>query len=190
MNQRLGYGEYLDKQAIAQALKDVPSPNVKMTRLPIVTLTLSGFVVDAGPFRRWFDPQRLRHIHFGRDCVDAGFALPVHMAKNIEVTWPKQKVQKKAVEMSLTGFTRADVNLVKLRKRKVFSPSTSALMVNTLFTTPSKWLPACESPVRDGRVLSRKRAMTFMREADDSVEKLVVEKLPEAKYYEGDFEIF
>lgn len=53
---------------------------VRLRRLPVVNLTLSGFVVDADPFAMWFDPRRLRTIDFKRDCVDAGFALPSNMA--------------------------------------------------------------------------------------------------------------
>lgn len=50
-------------------------------RLSIKKLTLSGFIVDAGPFIHWFDPRKLRSIHFKGQCVDAGFWLPRSMAK-------------------------------------------------------------------------------------------------------------
>jgi hypothetical protein len=39
--------------------------------------------VDADPFLHWFDPQRLRTIHFKGECIDAGFWLPQAMQKVI-----------------------------------------------------------------------------------------------------------
>lgn len=72
----LGYGEYLDKQCMEKAkiLAAVMGPIHKL--LPIKFLTLSGFVIDADPFVQWFDPSKLRRIHFKGQCVDAGFWLP------------------------------------------------------------------------------------------------------------------
>lgn len=46
--------------------------------LPIVHLTLRGFVVDAVPFCSCFDADKLRSITF-TDCYDAGFYLPKDM---------------------------------------------------------------------------------------------------------------
>lgn len=58
----------------ARILASVMGPTSKL--LPIKFLTLSGFVVDADPFVQWFDPLKLRRIHFKGQCVDAGFWLP------------------------------------------------------------------------------------------------------------------
>ncbi|KAK2803522.1 hypothetical protein FQN50_006957 [Emmonsiellopsis sp. PD_5] len=90
LHRRVGIGEYLDKLSIAaaheRAAKMTTTP---LARLPIVKLTLTGFVVDADPFRLYFNPHRLRLINFRNDCVDAGFALPNNMAEQVVVNWPR-----------------------------------------------------------------------------------------------------
>ncbi|KAL1956078.1 hypothetical protein VTO42DRAFT_7673 [Malbranchea cinnamomea] len=88
LERRIGIGEYLDKKAIKQAWERAVSMGCSLTQLPIVKLSLTGFVVDADPFFYWFNPHRLRMIDFKNDCVDAGFALPKFMAEHVLVTWP------------------------------------------------------------------------------------------------------
>jgi hypothetical protein len=76
---RYGTGEYLDKRAIEQAKVRAMQMGYRQEHLSIVHLVLSGFVVDSGPFVLWFG-EKLRTIHFKRDCIDAGFWLPPRLA--------------------------------------------------------------------------------------------------------------
>ncbi|KAJ9661118.1 hypothetical protein H2201_006669 [Coniosporium apollinis] len=71
-----GHGEYLDVLAIRKA-RIAACIHDQIDSLPLVSLRLEGFVVDACPFERGFG--RLREIKFGRDCIDAGFELPVEL---------------------------------------------------------------------------------------------------------------
>ncbi|KUL83728.1 hypothetical protein ZTR_07468 [Talaromyces verruculosus] len=78
-----GDAEYLDNCVIELAKPNLksnhPEYNTWMDRLlPIVHLTLRGFVVDAVPFCSCFDADKLRSITF-TDCYDAGFYLPNNM---------------------------------------------------------------------------------------------------------------
>lgn len=83
-------------------------------RLSIVSLTLTGFVVDADPFYLWFNPGRLRRIHFKNDCVDAGFCLPESMRGGIvTIDFPRQ-VKEHAVMIRAVDPVR-EVKLVELR---------------------------------------------------------------------------
>ncbi|KAK2771434.1 hypothetical protein FQN53_004987 [Emmonsiellopsis sp. PD_33] len=90
LHRRVGIGEYLDKFSIAAAQERAAKmTTTPLARLPIVKLTLTGFVVDADPFRLYFNPHRLRLINFRNDCVDAGFALPANLAEQVVVNWPR-----------------------------------------------------------------------------------------------------
>ncbi|KAJ6015911.1 hypothetical protein N7540_010502 [Penicillium herquei] len=84
----IGYGEYLDKQAIEKAKVRAIAMGRTSSRLTIRKLTVSGFVVDADPFIQWFDPLKLRCIHFKGHCVDAGVWLPLAM-RNVSIRYPK-----------------------------------------------------------------------------------------------------
>ncbi|EXJ65038.1 hypothetical protein A1O7_01377 [Cladophialophora yegresii CBS 114405] len=87
-----GSGEYLDRTAMRQAqaaVKDGVGVAVKR-HLPIQSLTLSNFVVDAGPFFRWFDPERLREVIFTGTCWDAGFYLPNEMRRGVRAEGPQK----------------------------------------------------------------------------------------------------
>lgn len=88
----IGYGEFLDKQCIEKAKIRAMAMGRTSRRLSIRKITLSGFVVDADPFIQWFDPEKLRCIHFKGRCIDAGLWLPlsmkkvsVHFARNIDL---------------------------------------------------------------------------------------------------------
>lgn len=106
MHPDIGYGEYLDKQSIEKAkiLASVHGPTRQL--LSIKFLTLSGFVVDADPFVQWFDPSKLRRIHFKSQCVDAGFWLPDSM-QEVTVRSPMT-----------TGAEAVTVGILKLDLRK------------------------------------------------------------------------
>lgn len=93
MERRVGIGEYLDKMAIKKSWSRAIRLGCTMNQLPIVKLSLTGFVVDADPFFYWFNPHRLRIIDFKNDCVDAGFALPQKMAEHVIVTWPRNVLE-------------------------------------------------------------------------------------------------
>jgi hypothetical protein len=79
----------LDKYAIQDARAAVKG--CELNRLPIKKLVLSGFVVDAEPFFKWFNPNLLRTIEFKHDCLDAGFALPAFMEGRVEIFWPQEE---------------------------------------------------------------------------------------------------
>ncbi|CAG7929733.1 unnamed protein product [Penicillium olsonii] len=74
-----GGGEYLDKMVMEKAKVRAMAMGYFRRRLPVKHLVLSGFVVDSGPFTSWFGGC-LRTIHFRKNCVDAGWWLPHHLA--------------------------------------------------------------------------------------------------------------
>lgn len=78
----------MDKLAILNGKEEGRKLGGMLHRLPVVNLSLSGFVVDADPFFMWFNPNRLQTIKFKGQCVDAGFALPVAM-RHVTVTKPE-----------------------------------------------------------------------------------------------------
>lgn len=85
-------------------------------RLSIVTLTLTGFVVDADPFYLWFNPGRLRRIHFRNDCVDAGFCLPEAMRGVVTIDFPRQ-VREYATTIRPVDGVR-EVKVVEVKKKE------------------------------------------------------------------------
>ncbi|KAJ5096414.1 hypothetical protein NUU61_005770 [Penicillium alfredii] len=84
----IGCGEYLDKHSIEKAKIRALAMGRTPKRLGIKTLVLTGFVVDADPFLHWFDPHKLRSIHFKGHCIDAGFWL-AHSMRQVTVRHPK-----------------------------------------------------------------------------------------------------
>ena len=165
---------------------DLPSSEIRTAHLPIVKLSLSGFIVDAGPFRRWFDPSRLRQIDFEQNCIDAGFALPVRMARHITITWPQGKLRPEVINM--TNVNRADVKLIKLKKGRVVSTTVPAPRGNNLL--PSKWLPGHQNLGTSVRTLTRKRAMTFKRKQEDEAMRLLSKKRSGEEVFGGDLDMF
>ncbi|KAL2001417.1 hypothetical protein VTN02DRAFT_1798 [Thermoascus thermophilus] len=114
LDHNIGIGEYLDKHAIETARVRAGMMGPTRNRLSVVSLTLTGFVVDADPFYLWFNPGRLRRIHFRNDCVDAGFCLPESMRGGIvTVDFPRQ-VKEHAVTIRAVDAVR-EVKLVELR---------------------------------------------------------------------------
>lgn len=100
----VGTGEYLDKNAMALARRFVSSQAVNLRYLPVTKLVLAGFVIDAGPFFRWFNPMKLRMLDFKYGCIDAGFALPAHMNNSVAVSWPENLTQnEKMITFSKVG---------------------------------------------------------------------------------------
>lgn len=79
MPEKYGGGEYLDREAMQKAKVRAMAMGYYPETLPVVDLTLSGFVVDSGPFVSWFG-DALRSVHLKKNCVDAGFWLPTRMA--------------------------------------------------------------------------------------------------------------
>ncbi|KAK2733665.1 hypothetical protein FQN57_002062 [Myotisia sp. PD_48] len=88
LDRRVGIGEYLDKVAIEEARERAEPMGCTLERLPVVQISLTGFVIDSDPFFQWFNPHRLRIINFKNDCVDAGFTLPRFMTEHVIVSWP------------------------------------------------------------------------------------------------------
>ncbi|KAL2864322.1 uncharacterized protein BJX67DRAFT_383796 [Aspergillus lucknowensis] len=86
---KVGVGEYLDKMCLEKAKIRAMAMGSTRNRLSIRTLVLTGVVVDADPFLHWFDPKRLKCIHFKDNCVDAGFYLS-HCMKKVSILFPRQ----------------------------------------------------------------------------------------------------
>ncbi len=75
------------KSGQMDVVQNLPIENMRY--LPITHLTLMNFVVDAGPFFRWFDPRKLQELTFLGDCIDVGFYLPENMESNVKINSPK-----------------------------------------------------------------------------------------------------
>ena len=121
-----GTGEYLDKHAMASARSFVCSQGVNLRYLPIVKLVLAGFVVDAGPFFRWFNPMRLRQIDFKYGCIDAGFALPSHMNSLVTVSWP-EKLPSVTQRITVSRIGQQDVKTVRVKRKNGVAVQTNSL---------------------------------------------------------------
>jgi hypothetical protein len=119
LNPDIGYGEYLDKHAIEKAKICAMAMGPTSKRLGIKAISLSGFVVDAGPFLHWFDPEKLRTIHFKAHCVDAGLWLPRNM-RNVTIRLSKP-FDLEAVPIGIVTLNLLkDLNMITLEKgRKV-----------------------------------------------------------------------
>lgn len=114
MHPKIGYGEYLDKHSIEAAKVRALAMGATSKQLTIKKLTLSGFVVDADPFIHWFDPQKLRSIHFKGECVDAGLWLPASMAK-VSIRVPRS-IDLEAVPVGILKFDpRKDVGVKEMK---------------------------------------------------------------------------
>ncbi|KAI9376467.1 hypothetical protein BJX61DRAFT_366380 [Aspergillus egyptiacus] len=85
---QVGCGEYLDKMCLEKAKIRAMAMGSTRHKLSIRTLVLTGVVVDADPFLHWFDPKRLKRIHFKDNCVDSGFYLP-HCMKKVSILFPR-----------------------------------------------------------------------------------------------------
>jgi hypothetical protein len=114
--EEFGDGEYLDTQAINMARDEASqqSSSALTAFLPIRSLTLMNFAVDAWPFLRWFSPHSLEEIVFKAGCIDAGFYLPYNMMH--------VKVQ---ADTQPTGIARVvklgEIKVLELKKGKVVS---------------------------------------------------------------------
>ncbi len=115
MRHNIGYGEYLDTLAIMNARKEAKPKGSVNEKLPIAILRLTGFVVDADPFKRWFDPKKLREIDFANDCIDAGFGLSLEMLQNVKITCPGDGAPR---VIETQAFKLSDVKLITLKKGK------------------------------------------------------------------------
>lgn len=113
LHRKVGTGEYLDKYAIEKARLLAGVTGRTLNRLSIKKLTLSGFVVDADPFIQWFDPSRLRTIHFKDNCVDAGFYL-TRALKTVAVLFPKEETPIPVCSVDLSS----NLKVIELRGGK------------------------------------------------------------------------
>lgn len=125
LHRRAGVGEYLDKESIGEAKIRALAMGCTLDRLPIVKLTLTGFVVDADPFFMWFNPHRLRVINFKNDCVDAGFAIPRFMSDRVVVSWPNTVAE---YAMQVRHVKPGEVKLIDIPKRKNKGPTQAKLV--------------------------------------------------------------
>lgn len=101
---------------MASARHLVSSQGVNLRYLPIVKLVLAGFVVDAGPFFRWFNPMRLRQVDFKHGCVDAGFALPSHMDNLVTVSWPQSSLEDCKL-ITVSSISQGDIKSLSLSRK-------------------------------------------------------------------------
>lgn len=79
--------------------------------------------MDADPFIQWFDPAKLRRIHFKGQCVDAGFWLPETM-REVTVRSP-MSTGTEAVPVGILKLDlKKDLKEIELRCGKVVKKST------------------------------------------------------------------
>ena len=116
LDRKIGLGAYLDKTSIEKAKVRAMATGRTLNRLSIKTLTLTGFVVDADPILLWFDPRRLRSIHFQDNCVDAGFYLCLPMRRRVIVRFPTE-VKERVVSVKRVDL-RAELRVVEIRGGK------------------------------------------------------------------------
>lgn len=118
LHRNIGYGEYLDKKCIEVAKVLAMQMGRTSRRLPIRKLTLSGFVIDADPIIQWFDPEKLRCIHFKGQCIDAGLWLPLSM-RNVSIEFP-QETDLQAVPVGIVNVdVKKDLNAEVIGGKKV-----------------------------------------------------------------------
>ena len=113
LDRKIGLGAYLDKTSIEKAKVRAMATGRTLNRLSIKTLTLTGFVVDADPILLWFDPRRLRSIHFQDNCVDAGFYLCLPMRRRVVVRFPME-VKERVVSVRRVDL-RGELRVVEIR---------------------------------------------------------------------------
>ena len=118
LHEEFGDGEYLDTQAIKMAQLEVSEeiPETNMRYLPIENLTLMNFVIDSGPFLRWFNPDKLEKIDLKDGCIDAGLHLPDEM-QHVQVRAPKLSGAVGTARLVQPG----EVKIVELKKRSIVS---------------------------------------------------------------------
>ncbi|RAH77723.1 hypothetical protein BO86DRAFT_440098 [Aspergillus japonicus CBS 114.51] len=112
----IGEGEYLDKLALEKAKVCAMVHGPTRNRLSLRTLTLTGFVVDADPILLWFDPARLKCLHFKDFCVDAGFYLCEAMHR-VSVLFPRRLGPAEGDEAVVARrvHLRTELKVVQLR---------------------------------------------------------------------------
>ncbi|OJJ51755.1 hypothetical protein ASPZODRAFT_163543 [Penicilliopsis zonata CBS 506.65] len=136
LNPSIGDGEYLDKNAMEKAkMRAMIAASMGMY-LPIRNMTLVGFVVDAGPFHLFFDPEKLKRITFKRDCVDAGFFLPEIMKNRVCVVSPRPECKAVAVPIPRQQPQSHNKNLSTGDKDSAVATLAAARAAGTLSSLP------------------------------------------------------
>ncbi len=122
--------------AILKGRKAAGSKGPVNEKLSIVTLRLTGFVVDADPFKRWFDPNKLKEIDFVNDCIDAGFGLTSEMLQKVKITCPGDDGPR---TIQAQSFKLSDLKLITLKKgKKVAEEPAFPAISATMLGEPSK----------------------------------------------------
>ncbi|KAF3480603.1 uncharacterized protein GIQ15_05950 [Arthroderma uncinatum] len=178
LHRRAGVGEYLDKEAIAEARARASEMGCVPDRLPVVQISLNGFVVDADPFFQWFNPHRLRVINFKNDCVDAGFALPRSMSERVVVSWPNNVAE---YAMRVRHVKPGEVKLINIPKRKGKEPA--ALDKGKLVDIPKKGKKPADKA--DEHKLVNEKVCQW-RKASIGREDAAIEKAPDCFPDNGD----
>ena len=118
LHDEFGDGEYLDSRAMELAHEDVfGATNQGLHLLGISKLTIMGFVIDSGPFLRWFDAQKLRTIVLKDNCFDAGFFLPPAMRGMTHVLLGGSLVEQQKLKGQV--IRPGEVRIVTLSKGRV-----------------------------------------------------------------------
>ncbi len=140
---------------MATARSLVSCQGVNLRYLPIVKLVLAGFVVDAGPFFRWFNPMRLRNIEFKYGCIDAGFALPSHMSNLVTVSWPGKPQQERRT-ITITRTRQQDIRTIWLKRKSSraeqahgLKPKISSILTKNWFSSARAQSLKARKPNKD-----------------------------------------
>lgn len=129
---------------MASARNLVASQGASLRYLPIVKLVLAGFVVDAGPFFRWFNPMRLRKVEFAHGCIDAGFALPSHMHNLVTVSWPGHPPEECKL-IRVMKMSQQDLKHILLSKTSITHQASNGLKAKINFILTRNWFSSARS---------------------------------------------
>ena len=130
---------------MASARGVASSQGINLRYLPVVKLVLAGFVVDAGPFFRWFNPMRLRHIEFKYGCIDAGFALLSHMSNLVTVAWP-EKPHQESQTITISRIRRHNIKAICLKVNPSVSRQDSGLKLKISSILTKNWFSSARTP--------------------------------------------
>ena len=120
MRTDVGTGEYLDRMAMFHARCRVVQAGMTVgERVTIQKISFMGFVVDGEPFRRWFDMEKLRHIHFKSLNIDAGFYIPEGYETKIEVSVENCETSRKGpMFIRPLALVSAGLKIVDIKERQ------------------------------------------------------------------------
>lgn len=145
LHEEFGVGEYLDQHSIRlarhEAAKGCHGYYRDLPRfLSICRITLMNFVVDSGPFARWFNPTRLSEIVFLSGCIDAGFVLPPIMKRHVRIS-PKFTPNPRVVQFIRPSQRLQIVEIIPRSKCKGDATRMENIIPSSLKNKLSQILP-------------------------------------------------